>query len=59
MPVDDDGTVEVPAPPETLHSAVFQYLQRRVDPLGNSTCFGIDIYLEALRLSREQFDLSL
>ncbi|XP_056620080.1 uncharacterized protein LOC130434140 isoform X2 [Triplophysa dalaica] len=55
-PVDSDDIIEVPPPPENLHSAVFQFLQERVDPLGASTCFGIDILLETLRMSREQFD---
>ncbi|XP_016370031.1 uncharacterized protein LOC107709884 [Sinocyclocheilus rhinocerous] len=57
-PVDDDDIIEVPPPPENLHSAVFQFLQGRVDPLGTSTCFGVDIFLEALRVSREQLDYS-
>lgn len=55
-PVDGDDIIEVPPPPENLHSAVFQFLQGRVDPLGTSSCFGVDIFLEALRVSREQLD---
>ncbi|CAM4428282.1 unnamed protein product [Leuciscus chuanchicus] len=51
-PVDCDDITEVPPPPENLHNAVFQFLQGRVDPLGTSTCFGVDIFLEALRVQK-------
>uniref|UniRef100_A0A3B3I997 Integrase catalytic domain-containing protein n=1 Tax=Oryzias latipes TaxID=8090 RepID=A0A3B3I997_ORYLA len=57
-PTDTDGTVNVPEAPLLLKDIVLQFLQGRIVPLGDSTCFGVDILLQTLQIVREHFDTS-
>ncbi|XP_072559959.1 uncharacterized protein [Paramormyrops kingsleyae] len=48
---DLDRAVEVPEPPLSYLHTFEQTLRQHTDPLQSSTCFGLDIYLDALQFA--------
>ncbi|XP_047218059.1 uncharacterized protein LOC124866356 [Girardinichthys multiradiatus] len=54
-PVDHEAAVDVPENPMPLQNRVFEHLRERIDPLRPSTCFGMDILVEALESARRIF----
>ncbi|MEQ2281999.1 hypothetical protein AMECASPLE_036026 [Ameca splendens] len=54
-PVDHEAAVGVPENPKPLQNRVFEHLRERIDPLRPSTCFGMDILVEALESARRIF----
>lgn len=55
LPIEPEQIVTVPDTPETMRSQVYDILQQRINALGDSDCFGIDIFLEALQIARQTF----
>lgn len=56
LPTPDSATtVEVPAPLPVLQDTIETQLKTTTDPLRPSEVYGVDIYMEALRIAQTLF----